>query len=447
MSNQLHKKRNNQIAYLLAVGTLTGMCSQAWGAGFQLIDQSVSCLRTAYSGTAASAIDASIGYYNSAGLTLLGEEQISVSLIGVAPHTRVHASRATPTIAATALPPGGAFAFAPSAGPISNIAPGHGRSRAPAVIPSVHYALRLSDCLVFGMNLTTPFGLNTKYKNNSITRYLSTRGTVRTYDISPSLAYAFNDNVSLGAGVDFLYTIAQFDNRVGFGIVSRDGLFENTVDRWSVGGHVGLLVQFNDCTRFGIQYRSGFNVKGKGDSRKENPIFTSRFISLAPPITQGIRAKLRLPSSTVFSGYHDINECWAWMFDIQYTEWKRFNKIVANFEDNTRLVQRFDFKSTWRYALGTTYQFSDCWLGSLGVAYDKSPVTHPHKRTTLIPDSDRTWVALGAQYRIFDCLAIDVGYAHLFFKKSDIRQGPPFYTGTPTPRQSIVGRYNLMLIC
>lgn len=47
------------------------------------------------------------------------------------------------------------------------------------------------------------------------------------------------------------------------------------------------------------------------------------------------------------------------------------------------------------------------------MAYDEAPVSDIY-RTPRIPDGSRTWVAVGAQYRLSSQTAIDFGYAHLF---------------------------------
>ena len=44
-----------------------------------------------------------------------------------------------------------------------------------------------------------------------------------------------------------------------------------------------------------------------------------------------------------------------------------------------------------------------------GLAYDQSPVRDA-QRTPRLPDNDRTWLAIGAQYRASPQLAFDVGY-------------------------------------
>ena len=54
-----------------------------------------------------------------------------------------------------------------------------------------------------------------------------------------------------------------------------------------------------------------------------------------------------------------------------------------------------------------------------GLALDKTPTNDTH-RTARLPDQDRTWVALGVQYRPSKTSILDVGYAHEFIKDARI---------------------------
>jgi long-chain fatty acid transport protein len=55
------------------------------------------------------------------------------------------------------------------------------------------------------------------------------------------------------------------------------------------------------------------------------------------------------------------------------------------------------------------------------VAYDQTPVRN-HYRTARLPDQDRTWVAAGFTYAFNEWASVDVGYAHVFVRDSDIRE-------------------------
>ncbi len=53
------------------------------------------------------------------------------------------------------------------------------------------------------------------------------------------------------------------------------------------------------------------------------------------------------------------------------------------------------------------------------MAFDQSPVP-PADRLPRLPDADRTWLELGAQYRISSNFTVDAGAAYLLVKKATI---------------------------
>ncbi|WP_292362727.1 OmpP1/FadL family transporter, partial [Methylophaga sp. UBA1464] len=42
------------------------------------------------------------------------------------------------------------------------------------------------------------------------------------------------------------------------------------------------------------------------------------------------------------------------------------------------------------------------------------------RRTPRIPDSDRTWIAVGASYQYSDNIVLDAAYSHIFMKDTNI---------------------------
>jgi long-chain fatty acid transport protein len=78
------------------------------------------------------------------------------------------------------------------------------------------------------------------------------------------------------------------------------------------------------------------------------------------------------------------------------------------------------FKDSYRVGLGMQYQYTDALRLRAGVAYDQSPVRKAEDRTVRLPDSDRTWLAVGFNYKLTKQTSIDAGYARLFFDKEKI---------------------------
>jgi long-chain fatty acid transport protein len=92
------------------------------------------------------------------------------------------------------------------------------------------------------------------------------------------------------------------------------------------------------------------------------------------------------------------------------------------------------WEDTWRYALGATYQLTEQFKLRGGVAYDETNVPDS-TRTARLPDSDRTWLALGAQWSPGGSFVVDVGYAHLFVDDAALNQDD----GNATARGFLLG--------
>lgn len=404
--------------FLLAILSGAGISQHAWGTGFQMLEQNVTNLGTSYAGTASLATDSSTNYYNTAGLTRLGNEQITFGEVAVIPQTKLNISRAT------------------SNNGIVLTAPGSGTEKPAnsAVLPFLHYAKRIDDRWIFGFSAAIPFGSKTNYKITSIPRYTDTRSEMKTLDLAPSLAYQFDHGLSVGAGLDALYMQLKSDYRLTIGApnVNTDGLVENTLSNWAYGYHIGALYEVDSCTRFGVQYHSKFDVKTKGES-------LTQLAAGLPTTSQGLKADFNLPDIIVLSAYHAFNEQWAAMADIGFTRWNRFKNVVLRFDNGSQLILNENYKNTFRFAAGGTYQYNDPWQIKVGISFDKSPIPDVN-RNIFIPNQNQVVPAFGLQYRICKTLALDFGYAHVFFKKdNNLNQVAPTAVGTIQGQQNLQG--------
>jgi long-chain fatty acid transport protein len=68
-----------------------------------------------------------------------------------------------------------------------------------------------------------------------------------------------------------------------------------------------------------------------------------------------------------------------------------------------------------------------------GLAYDQSPVQDAD-RTVRLPDSDRTWLSFGAQYKMDSHWKFDLGGTYIWVKDGSINNpGNDPTTNTPNP--------------
>jgi len=143
-----------------------------------------------------------------------------------------------------------------------------------------------------------------------------------------------------------------------------------------------------------------------------NPLLTSGDVTLA----------IEMPDTANVSVFHQFNNQWDLMADLQYTGWSSIQelKIVRS----TGVVLQTtpeNFRDTWRFAVGANYRYSDKWIFRGGLAYDQSPVRDA-QRTPRLPDNDRTWLAIGTQYKFSPSIALDVAWAYIFVRNPSMNQ-------------------------
>ncbi len=418
------------------------MANLAWGAGFQIQEQNITNLGTAYAGTAALAADASTAYYNPAGITRIKNRQMVISAAVISPDSEFNPSRAT-YMNGTPLPLRGEEEFGEL-----------------AAVPSFHYTAQINDKVYLGLSVTAPFGLATEYSEGSVVRYVATRSELKTIDISPSIAYRWHDTFSFAVGFDALWAKANLDLQKSFpsaGVTTfTDGFERNTADDWGWGYHLALLWEMSENTRVGANYRSHVKISAEGNSEGMSPITDQA--NIPGMFTNGLRSEfpvfstVTLPETLYVSAYHAFNDQFALMADFNWTAWSRFHTLRLRYHaplpgqsDASRAPTDTleNWQDTFRIALGMEYTPSDKYKFRFGVAWDESPVKTEF-RTARVPDSDRIWVGAGFGFALSQKLWVDLGYAHLFFDDAQMTDNGPFGAGQtfPITRVEVTGKYH-----
>ncbi|HEX7966168.1 MAG TPA: outer membrane protein transport protein [Gammaproteobacteria bacterium] len=416
----------------LAAAVLAALLpAAASAANFQLTEQSVTSLGRAHSGGAAMAEDASSIWYNPAGLSYLGDSEIlgGYSLIRLnADFTKQSATDAT----GQPLSGGEGGKVGKLGGPLF-----------------VYYSRPINDQLTFGFGVNTPFGLATKYDDDSIFRYQAIYSSVAVVNYNPTLAWKFNDQFSVGFGIDYQTMTVKLTNAVDFGAIcfgelnpvsctalgltpqGHDGHFEANASGNGTGWNVGALWNISDTMHLGFSYRSEIkhDLSG-GASFTDVP---TAFAALPDFQAQSVDASFKSPSLMSLSWRQELNDQWMLTADWSHANWSSFDKLDIAFKTsgNHAIVDE-GLSDVNRYAVGLDYRYSDAWSFRGGLALDLSPVPDPSaactgttfnpactndvsaSRTARLPDGDRRWIAFGATWRVSEHSQWDVGYAHLF---------------------------------
>lgn len=393
---------------------LLGCASLAHGAGFNLLEQSGTGLGAAYAGSAALAEDASTIYYNPAGLMRLEGLQLSAGFALIKPSFRFkNDGRSTLPAAFNLNPP----PLRPSQGGNG------GNAGSLAFLPNLYASYRINHRVAVGLGISAPFGLKTEYDNNWMGRFHSRSFDIKTINVNPSVAFKLADSVSMGIGLNIQFINATYAKATVLptgtpAVPFSTGNVETKIDNVGMGWNVGFLFEPSENTRFGISYRSRVkqNTSGHTTVTVLHPVTGSPIRT----IRSDASASVSLPDLLILSAYHRLNEKWEMMGDISWTGWSSIPKLTIKNKTLANATLDLRFKDAWRVAMGARYQLNDRWKLTAGVAWDQSPVRVAEYRPASLPDKDRYWLSIGAQYKASENTTIDIGYTHLLQSKAKV---------------------------
>lgn len=428
------------------VGSAFFCCASSplYAAGFGLVESSASGMGNAFAGAAASAEDASTIWFNPAGMSELKDtKQVSAAVHFIMPQANFTnvASRVNPALT------GGNVAAAETA--LGGV---NGSTDKSAVVPNFYAVYPINERTKAGLGINAPFGLETNYDDDWYGRYHALKSDMKTVNINPALSYEVNDKLSVGGGVNAQYidvtlssaidsaatcrSIASAANSGALltqcltalpkvGNAATDSKATIKGDDWSFNYNAGVLYKPTDKTKVGLSYRSKIkhNLEGTTDYTVNpalQPILTATGITRFNDAPAAAEADL--PAIVSLSVAHKLNDKVEVLGDVTRTQWSSFKRLTVTNADTGAVVSDVDesWKDANRYSLGLNYQRNERLKLRTGVALDESPVPDALHRTARIPDSDRTWVSAGANYKLKKNLSVDVGYSHLFVDDTPI---------------------------
>ncbi len=437
---------------------LAAAAGSASAAGFQLFEQNASGLGNAFAGQAAAAQDASTIYFNPAGLTRLGGVQAVAALHLIKPQVEFENSAScAPFLGA------GAGSSGCPLGPNGNLGHAFGGSGGDAgdlaVVPNFYASWEtLPNRLWLGLGINAPFGLKTEWEANWIGRFHAIKSEVKTIDVNPTLAWKVNDVVSLGGGISVRRLSAELSNAVSYRAVAlasgnagligatpagAEGVAVVEGDDVGWGWNLGVMLDFTPSTRVGLSYRSKIDYTIDGDVR-----FGDRpaALGVVPQLADGsVTAEIELPPTFSIALAQQLGARLQLLADWTWTGWDSIQDLTivrasGPLAGQTLTSTPLRFDNSWRAGLGLNWQVNPGWTLRAGVAHDKTPVQDAY-RTPRLPDADRTWLALGAQWTFAPNAALDVGYVHIFARDASSAL-PNQDTATSAPRGSLVGTYD-----
>jgi len=443
------------VAVASALSTVL-VAGPASGAGFALQENSGSGLGNAYAGGAAAAEDASTVWSNAAGMARLGSAQVVGAVNLIQPSLKFTDSASQP---AAQQPLGG----------------DGGNAGSLNVVPNLYLSYPIDPRWTLGLGVNAPFGLVSEYVSDWIGRFQGIKSDIKTYNVNPAVSWKATDSIAIGAGVNWQRIEATFTSKANYsaallaaaaaaGITPGSPQFNaiaaatpglesgvnvtGSDNTW--GWNLGILFDIDKSNRIGAQYRSAMKYTVSGNVIFTNPAVPPPFAPLAAAVNtrlydSGITSQIKLPEIINLSYFGRLNAQWDLMADLQCTGWNSIQQLSFTRSDGSPLQSTEEnFDDAWRFAVGANYRHNSQWMFRGGVAYDQSPVQDAY-RTVRLPDADRTWLALGAQYRFSQSLWFDVGAAYIWVRNATINNvGSTNGASPPTREQNALvnGKYD-----
>jgi long-chain fatty acid transport protein len=297
-----------------------------------------------------------------------------------------------------------------------------------AFIPASYSVWQITDRLFLGLANTAPFGLRSKPGGDTGYWAGQTYGrsaTVRTVNLSPSVAFKVNDWLSIGGALQVQY--AQVDIKQALGLTANANSLHLRGDNYSFGYRFGVTLTPMQGTNIGIAYRSGFDQSIKGFGRLNLGATNTDIIT-------PVKVNLPLPGSVVVGLSQQINDQWQAHLGLEWTNWGRFGTLpVTNRVTGTAYALpgapptpvnlRFNYKDSWYFSGGVEYRYNQALTLRAGIGYELSAIDDT-SRSPLISDNDRLYLSTGLSYKVSEKLNFDLGYTFINVNKARFRYAP-----------------------
>lgn len=276
----------------------------------------------------------------------------------------------------------------------------------------------ISDGVTAGLGLSVPFGLSINWPRDGLFRYAAPYdAVVQTAALNPAIGLRISDKVSLGLGVDVLYSRLKLEQAFPWAAVTGapfadgDATFES--DGWGLGGYFGLNFDVTDEHRLSLTGRLPVKVDYEGHFEITNIPAPLRGLFL--PSTE-FDSEIEYPGSLGIGWGWDVTDRLSLGVDFEWIQNSTHDDLPLSIGSNQPLLggsPGIDLR--WRDSISTGFGVSYALTESLtlraGYLYSESPL-RDETYIPSVPANDRHIVSIGAGYA-WENDSIDVAYSFM----------------------------------
>lgn len=270
----------------------------------------------------------------------------------------------------------------------------------------------IADGLTAGFGVNNPYGLGTEWPETWVGRFITVKVDLKTFFFTPTLSYRILDNLSIGAGFNYVTGAVTLSRKVPVASVATptEPMVNLDLSGTGMGFNVGVLYKPTTDLSVGLSYRSSVKIDAEGTAD-----FTPNYAALNFPVGDAA-ASLELPATGFAAIAYKVTDVLTLEADYQYIGWSSYDQLKVDFKkNNTSSTSPKNYEDTYIIRLGGEYDLG-CWKLRGGVYYDHSPVKTEYLEP-LLPDANRVGYNIGFGYQLSQHLNVDVAY--LFIKFSE----------------------------
>ena len=289
---------------------------------------------------------------------------------------------------------------------------------------------QVDDKIHVGIGVNNPYGLGTQWDDNWPGKFITTKIDLMSFFISPTIAYKINDQLSLGAGFNYVTGTVKI-NRVVSDPFDPHAKVTLDLSGTGYGWSAGAIYKITKEISAGASYRNSVKLDAKG-SANFDPARTTYPIGDAS-------ASIELPATAFVGVAYKALENLEVEADYQYIGWSSYKELTIEFaaDPTKNTTTPKNYRNTYILRVGGEYTMGDLQLRA-GYLMDRTPVKGPYV-DPLLPDANRNGVNVGAGYKFNDMFSADLAYMYLKFDQRKVVGTIANFDGTYNQSANLLG--------
>ncbi|NPA27575.1 MAG: long-chain fatty acid transporter [Epsilonproteobacteria bacterium] len=291
------------------------------------------------------------------------------------------------------------------------------------VIPYFHYVSKEYGKFRYSFSLTFPGGLRKRW-DAPVQKLYAQEFDLKTFQLTPSVAYRVNDNLSLSIGANIIYSEGKVvSDGSDINIPLKREMEGDSID---YGFNIGAALRLDSGWKMALNYRSKTTLSEEGKANLYIGLVGKRYDA---------SVDIYLPATLTFAIAKDFYNT-TLEFVYERTFWSSYEYLDFNYNppiESATLAAVFDrpilkdWKDTNTFRVGVKYRYSNRLTLMGGYSYDETPI--PQETLSYeLPDSDAHIFSTGFKYQYSSNLSF--GAAILYDYKKERRVVNDLIDGT-----------------